>query len=406
MTIETSREILIDPHSEDDLSITFDLTLFEIPCQYASVNVWDAFGTERQNVTNSQITKMRLDENWEEGAVVRESDHRIKHDQFKDDYVEDGHYSHQITEATWSKILNRHDYTFVNFFVPWCPWCRRFAPTWDQAAKKLDDVPWEDIGVIADMVRINCETNSHLCRDQRVMAYPTLRLYKKDQPVWPEYSGDRTEKALVNWLIEKAANPILSEHHTFENFTDRGCRVKGSLTVPRVPGNFHLEASSELHSLDATMTNVSHIVHHLSFGKKLPNWFIRRMPNEDQKRLSPMDGHLFSIDRMHSAPHHYIKIIPAIMEMRQAVGMEQIEGYVQVAQSSIAKYDADEVPEARFSYDLSPMGMHITQRGTHWYTYLTSMFALIGGTFTVISMIDMFLSKTSTTFKRRVNKLG
>jgi hypothetical protein len=34
----------------------------------------------------------------------------------------------------------------------------------------------------------------------------------------------------------------------------------------RVPGNFHLEARSNVHNLNPTMANLSHVVHQLSFG--------------------------------------------------------------------------------------------------------------------------------------------
>lgn len=408
LSVETSREIIIDPHSEDNLIINFDVTLFELPCKYASVDIWDAFGTERQNVTSSTIKKTRLDINLLEGNFVDNSDKRIKHDTHFDDveYIEDGQYSHQFNARTWKKGLMHQEYTFVNFFVPWCPWSRRLAPIWDEAAKNLDKMSWRDIGVTTDMIRLNCQTNARVCRSERVMAFPTMRLYKRDQPVWPEYSGDRTSAGISKWLLDTVSHPIVQEHHTFENFTDRGCRVKGQIEAPRVPGNFHLEARSTVHSIDSTMTNVSHLVHHLSFGETPKAEFLAALPAEDKERIHPLNGRVFDVDHMHNAPHHFIKVIPTIMELRQSGTLRKEEGYIQVAQNRIAQYAETEVPEAKFTYDLSPMGMYITQKGTHWYTYLTSICALIGGMFTVISMVKMFCDKTSKQFKTRARKLG
>ena len=48
--------------------------------------------------------------------------------------------------------------------------------------------------------------------------------------------------------------------------------------------------------------------------------------------------------------------------------------------------------EARFSYDLSPMSVSITKKGKHWYEFVTSICALIGGTFTVVGLLSGFLS--------------
>ena len=51
----------------------------------------------------------------------------------------------------------------------------------------------------------------------------------------------------------------------------------GYLLVNRVPGNFHLEARSKHHNLNAAMTNLSHIVNHLSFGQPLNQIQKRKM---------------------------------------------------------------------------------------------------------------------------------
>lgn len=48
--------------------------------------------------------------------------------------------------------------------------------------------------------------------------------------------------------------------------------------------------------------------------------------------------------------------------------------------------------EARFSYDLSPMSVAISKKGKHWYEFVTSICALIGGTFTVVGLVSGFLS--------------
>ena len=56
------------------------------------------------------------------------------------------------------------------------------------------------------------------------------------------------------------------------------------------------------------------------------------------------------------------------------------------------QYFEEDVPEARFSYDLSPMAVVITRKGKKWYEFITSICALIGGTFTVVGLISGFLS--------------
>ena len=50
------------------------------------------------------------------------------------------------------------------------------------------------------------------------------------------------------------------------------------------------------------------------------------------------------------------------------------------------------MPQARFSYDLSPMSVNIVRKGKHFYEFITSMCALIGGTFTVVGLLSAFLN--------------
>ncbi len=45
-------------------------------------------------------------------------------------------------------------------------------------------------------------------------------------------------------------------------------------------------------------------------------------------------------------------------------------------------YQDDEVPEAKFSYDISPMSVVISSKRRRWYEFVTSLMAIIGGTFT------------------------
>jgi Endoplasmic reticulum vesicle transporter len=65
--------------------------------------------------------------------------------------------------------------------------------------------------------------------------------------------------------------------------------------------------------------------------------------------------------------------------------------YQMLVSSQTMPYEDGAVPEARFSYDLSPMCVHIRTRARKWYTFVTSVMAIIGGTFTVVGVVDSIL---------------
>jgi hypothetical protein len=62
------------------------------------------------------------------------------------------------------------------------------------------------------------------------------------------------------------------------------------------------------------------------------------------------------------------------------------------------QYEEEDVPQARFSYDLAPMSVTIIRKGKRFYEFITSMCAVIGGTFTVAGLLSAFLN---TIFKSK-----
>lgn len=55
------------------------------------------------------------------------------------------------------------------------------------------------------------------------------------------------------------------------------------------------------------------------------------------------------------------------------------------------RYETEEVPEAKFNYDISPMSVVISSKRRAWYEFVTSLMAIIGGTFTVLGLLDNLL---------------
>ena len=195
-----------------------------------------------------------------------------------------------------------------------------------------------------------------------------------------------------------------------------GCQISGFLLVDRAPGNFHIQAQSRGHDLAAHMTNVSHIINHLSFGKPFSNYFIKKglqnTPDGFLDSTRPFDGNVYVTHKVHEAHHHYLKVITT--EFDPEKGAQKVydkkKGYYkpvdkqrayQILQSSqLSLYRADIVPEAKFTYDLSPIAVSYEKKSRAWYDYFTSLMAIIGGTFTVVGMLESGIH-TITSKKRR-----
>lgn len=76
--------------------------------------------------------------------------------------------------------------------------CQRLEPTWELFARKVSS---ESLPV--GIGKVDCVAHAQLCKDERILAFPTLRWYKNGKVVMPDYSGDRTVDALLNYVKKK-----------------------------------------------------------------------------------------------------------------------------------------------------------------------------------------------------------
>ena len=100
-----------------------------------------------------------------------------------------------------------------------------------------------------------------------------------------------------------------------------------------------------------------------------------------------MDGNVYVTHELHEAYHHYLKVITTNIDGLR-VGKRDLRAYQILQSSQLTFYRSDIVPEAKFIIDLSPISVSYRTTSRHWYDYLTSVLALIGGTFTLVGMIE------------------
>lgn len=404
-----STEIALDDNTAPQIQLNFNITLFALQCDYVSVDVWDVLGTNRQNVTKN-IEKWQVDKDGKRKTFsgrnreTREVKHQ-EHRETLEDLHENGvHVTPLNSKEEFFDWLDEHEMAFVNFFAPWCMWCQRLHPTWEKFAEEI-----ERQGMPVGVANVDCVRNVETCRNVGIQAFPNLRWYEGGKFIEPPYKSDRTVSALVAFTKRKLdLNAKFKDWSSKDQGKDKehyrklynapenpGCQVSGSLMVNRVPGNFHIEARSKNHNLNAAMTNLTHRVNHLSFGEMGINptrqvkRALKQIP-ESLQQFSPLDNKYYPNDEFHQAYHHYIKVVSTHLN----VGSSELPTLYQfLEQSQIVSYEVLNVPEARFAYDLSPMSVVVEKTGRKWYDYLTSLSAIIGGTFTTLGLIDAVLFK-------------
>lgn len=451
---ETVTDLALDENIEKRIRINFNITMMDLACEYATVDVVSVLGTE-QNVSQT-VTKFGMD-----AEGVRQRFHgrsKKQHDviQFDkgidlsiEELHEDGEDAVSLDKKTLPIALSQHQFVFVDFFASWCSHCRNLAPTWETLAEVMDaaaehaiqknhrynDEEYEKAVHLERPVliaKVDCVLHGDLCVEQNIRGYPTLRLFVDGEPHGGgDYRGDRLVIVLTDYLAaveeevkktkggklavadslaksvhtledgESVTGPLKNHRRKAQAWKDEehpGCQLSGFLMVDRVPGNFHIFAASNSQDLVPSMTNVSHEVHHLSFGEP----YVRRLlenggvpsfvPSTLQDRLVPMDGNVYVNKDLHEAYHHYLKITTSDFSLKGRIRRV----YQLLLQSQLSFYNEDYAPEAKFQYDLSPIAVYYSEKSMKWYDYMTSIMAIIGGTFTVVGMMESSIQAVSS----------
>ncbi|KAK4026654.1 endoplasmic reticulum-Golgi intermediate compartment protein 1 [Daphnia magna] len=178
----------------------------------------------------------------------------------------------------------------------------------------------------------------------------------------------------------------------------RGCIFESRFHINRVPGNFHVST----HSADKQPDNadMAHYVTSLTFGevldnKNLPGNF-NPLARRDRSQADPAESHDYTM-----------KIVPTIYE--DSAGKTLVSYQYTYAYSNYVSFSLGGRSPAAiwFRYDLNPITVKYHERRQPIYAFLTSVCAIIGGTFTVAGIIDSFVFTASEIFKKfEIGKLS
>lgn len=200
--------------------------------------------------------------------------------------------------------------------------------------------------------------------------------------------------------VDKTAEQCLREkkHPTILAEKGEGCRIHGYMLVNKVAGNFHValgESSARdgahIHQFNpATMSqfNVTHTVHHLSFGQDYPGL------------VNPLDGTLSKIDTGYGTYQYYIKIIPTIYTGQAVVETNQYSVHTQYQSGIVNGRRQNILPGVFWVYDLSPFMVKVTEHTVPFTHFLTGLCAIAGGVFTVAGIVDSCIFHVNKAVKR------
>jgi len=193
-------------------------------------------------------------------------------------------------------------------------------------------------------------------------------------------------------------SPSKIEQCVREGFEDKlkaqkneGCRVHGFISVNKVAGNFHIapgksfqQNQQHVHDMEVyklgSSFNLSHHINRLSFGTEFPG-VINPLDNAD--KIWTKHGS--------SEYQYYVKVVPTMYQ-------DSSSAFISTNQYSVTEYDRTVIsdknqglPGIFFYYDISPIKVIFKEVQRSFAHFLIGVCAIIGGVFTVASIIDSLL---------------
>lgn len=119
-----------------------------------------------------------------------------------------------LNDDNFNEALEKQPDLLVEFYAPWCGHCKKLAPEYSKAAKKLAaNIPPIKIA------KVDVTTNTVLASKYKIESYPTLKCFTNKIPA--DYTGGRTEDTIVSYILKRNTPSIsyLSSLSSLQNLS-------------------------------------------------------------------------------------------------------------------------------------------------------------------------------------------
>ena len=118
----------------------------------------------------------------------------------------------ELTARNFDKVVYGTNHsTLVEFYAPWCGYCKQLKPKYHKVAKRLDG--------IVQIASVNCDLakNRQLCSEQGIQGFPTVKIFKPPSGHNGKksnkfdgvlYQGAREVKAIADFTLGFVRNSV------------------------------------------------------------------------------------------------------------------------------------------------------------------------------------------------------
>lgn len=106
-----------------------------------------------------------------------------------------------LEESTFSAFIEANPYVFVDFFVPWCSYCKEIEPILEFTAGFC-----KDNGIPFVFAKIDVNAAYQLRKKLKIFSYPTLRVYVKGNAI--PYRKEAGAAQIIDFLNLKLSSKV------------------------------------------------------------------------------------------------------------------------------------------------------------------------------------------------------